>query len=144
MLPAFMGIALFTRPRQLNDMEAPVRHADRLRQFKQADRPAVDYILRQQSAALRQTAAPALRGSVLMTAQGDMVGVESADLQSHSRSEALQRIGKSREIRRNIGQLFNLLPVRPGFARQLGSSIIKRLIYRVSGRGPTTTLPMRD
>ena len=36
-------------------MEAPVRHADRLRQFKQADRPAVDYILRQQSAALRQT-----------------------------------------------------------------------------------------
>ena len=73
-----------------------------------------------------------------------MVGVESADLQSQSRSEALQRIGKSREIRRNIGQLFNLLPVRHGFARQLGSSIIKRLIYRVSGRGPTATLPMRD
>lgn len=35
-----------------------------------------------------------------------MVGVEPGDLQSQSRSEALKRIGKSREIRRNIGQLF--------------------------------------
>ncbi|CDK95068.1 hypothetical protein [Klebsiella pneumoniae IS33] len=47
-----------------------------------------------------------------------MVGVEPGDLQSQSRSEALKRIGKSREIRRNIGQLFILLPVCHGFARQ--------------------------
>lgn len=106
MLPAFMGITLFTRPRQFNDMEAPVRHADRLRQFEQANGPAVDHILRQQGAALLQTAAPAFRSGILMTAQGDMVGVEPGDLQSQSRSEALKRIGKSREIRRNIGQLF--------------------------------------
>ena len=39
MLPAFMGIALFTRPRQLNDMEAPVRYADRLRQLIFRRRP---------------------------------------------------------------------------------------------------------
>lgn len=98
MLPAFMGITLFTRPRQLNDMEAPVRHADRLRQFEQANGPAVDQILRQQGAALLQTAAPAFRSGILMTAQGDMVGVEPGDLQSESRSEALKRIGKSRRF----------------------------------------------
>ncbi|CDQ15185.1 hypothetical protein KQQSB11_300333 [Klebsiella quasipneumoniae subsp. quasipneumoniae] len=40
--------------------------------------------------------------------------------------------------------MFNLLPVRHGFARHLCSSIIKRLIYRVLGRGPTATLPLRD
>ena len=79
MLPSFMGITLFTRPRQLNDMEAPVRHADRLRQFEQANGPAVDHILRQQGAALLQTAAPAFRSGILMTAQGDMVGVEPGD-----------------------------------------------------------------
>ena len=87
MLPAFMRIALFARPRQFNNAKTPVRHDHRLIQPEQADGAAVNDIFRQQRAALLKAATPALRRGVLVTAQGNMVGIKWRNIESKPMSK---------------------------------------------------------
>jgi hypothetical protein len=69
-----MRIAFFTRPRQLHDVKLPVRNANWLMQFEEADWAAINDVLGEQLTALLKPTAPALGGGILVAAQGDMVG----------------------------------------------------------------------
>jgi hypothetical protein len=78
-----------------------VGHRNRLIQFEQADRSTVDGVFRQQRAALFKTATPALRRGVLVTAQGNMVGIQRRDIQPKSVASPLNasvKRGRSAEI----------------------------------------------
>ena len=99
--PSLHAGNVFSRPRQFNNAKLPVRYADRLIQFKQADRTAVDDVLRKQFPALFKPATPALGGGVLMTAQGDVIGLKRRNVQTKTGGKFCERPvkrGKSAEI----------------------------------------------
>jgi hypothetical protein len=65
-------------------------------QFEQADRTAVNDVLREQLTALFEPATPALSGGILMAAQRDVIGLKRRDIQTKTGGKFCERQGEAR------------------------------------------------